>query len=253
VATILIWSSSIALETVILLRGAFNGLLKRYLLFFTYLACVLVKEIVGLLIYQFANDSYSVSYWPAELITILASSLVILEIFKSATRHKPGIRRLTQTALLAVFAFTLSYAATDFAHDHSITLSRVIADLGRDFRYVEAGILLAMLWLLSRYRLPLSRNALGIMIGYSFYLALNVVNLAFWFQDGNAFSVLLRGMLPLTYVITLGIWCLALWSPYPEPVQPSETRIERDYEVLAAKTRLALGRLLARLFGIDNP
>jgi hypothetical protein len=57
----------------------------------------------------------------------------------------------------------------------------------------------------------------------------------------------------VTYLITLGIWCVALWSPYPEPVQPSETRIERDYEVLAAKTRQALGRLLARLFRINKP
>src|SRR4029077_1563503 len=116
--TNLIWCSCIALEALILLRGAFNGLFRRYPLFFAYLACVLTREVLGLLIYQFSYDSYSLFYWPADLVTILASSLVIFEIFRSATRYKPGIRRLTLTALLVVFALTLSYAATDFAHDH---------------------------------------------------------------------------------------------------------------------------------------
>lgn len=251
-ATTLIWCSAIVLEGFLLWRGTSNGLLKRYPLFFTYLACVLAREAFGLLIYQFSYDAYSLFYWPADLVTILASCLVIFEIFRSATRHKPGIRRLTQTALLAVFLLTITYAATDFAHDHFMTLSRAVADLGRDFRYVEAGILLAMLWLLARYRLQLGRNARGLMIGYSFYLALNVVNLAFLFQDGND-SALLRGLDPITYLITLGIWCVALWSPYPEPVQPSETEIESDYEALAAKTRQALSRLLARLFRMSKP
>lgn len=250
-ATNLIWWSGIALEALILLRGAFNGLLKRYPLFYCYLVCVLGKEVVGLLTYRLSYDTYSLFYWPTDLITILASCLVIFEIFRSATRYKPGIRRLAQTALLAVFVLTITYAATDFAHDHFMTLSRAIANLGRDFRYVEAGILLAMLWLLARYRLPLGRNSLGIMIGYSFYLALNVVNQAFLFQSGND-PVLLR-LDPITYVITLGIWCIALWSPYPEPVQPSETRIETDYEALAARTRQALGRLFTRLFRINKP
>lgn len=250
--TNLVWWSGIALEALILLRGALNGLFKRYPLFYAYLACVLVKEIVGLLTYQVSYGLYSLVYWPADLVTILASCLVIFEIFRSATRHKPGIRRLTQSVLLTVFVLTITYALTDFAHDHFMTFSRAVANLGRDFRDVEAGILLAMLWLLARYRLPLGRNSLGIMMGYSFYLALNVVNLAFVFKDPND-SPLLRGIDPIAYVITLGLWCVALWSPYPEPVQPSETRIETDYEALAARTRQALGRLFTRLFRVNKP
>jgi len=40
-------------------------------------------------------------------------------------------------------------------HGGFASLSRAIADLGRDLRYVEAAILLVMLWLLMRYRIPL--------------------------------------------------------------------------------------------------
>jgi hypothetical protein len=125
--------------------------------------------------------------------------------------------------------------------------------LGRDLRYVEAGVLLVMLWLFVRYRILLGRNLLGLIIGYSFWVGLNVVNLAFWFLPGNGFSILLRGLLPATYLITLSIWCVTLWSAQPEPVQPSETKIEQDYELLAAKTQAILARTFTRVARIMRP
>jgi hypothetical protein len=249
----LIWWSAIALEAVILLRGRTVGLLKKYPLFYAYIACVLVKEIIGLLTSQLAPNSYESVYWPTELATILASYAVIIEIFRWSTRHKPGIRRLTQNALLIVFTLTLAYAASDFVHGGFGSLSHAIADLGRDLRYVEAGILLVMLWLFARYRIPLGRNLLGLIIGYSFWVGLNVVNLAFWFLPGNGFSILLRGLLPATYLITLSIWCVTLWSAHPEPVQPSETKIEQDYELLAAKTQTILARMSTGVSRIMRP
>ncbi len=225
-----IWSTAITLEVVILLRGALTGLLKKYPLFFTYIACVLLAEIIGLLTRAWAPRLYEPLYWPADLATILASYAVMVEIFRWSTRHKPGIRRLTQRALLSA-----------------------VAALGRDLRYVEAGVLLLMLWLLLRYRIPLGRNLRGLLIGYFLWVSINVVNLAFWFVPGNEFSNLLRGLLPTTYVLTLGVWCVALWSAYKERTQPAETKIERDYELLAAKTQAVLARASTRLVRIMRP
>jgi hypothetical protein len=248
-----IWLTAIALEVVILLRGALTGLLKRYPLFFTYIACVLLKEIIGLLTRAWAPKLYEPLYWPADLAAILASYAVMVEIFRWSTRHKPGIRRLTQRALLTVFALTVAFAASNFVHGKFSSPSRAVAALGRDLRYVEAGVLLLMLWLLLRYRILLGRNLLGLLIGYSFWVGINVVNLAFWFVPGNEFSSLLRGLLPTTYVFTLGVWCVTLWSAYPEPAQPAETKIERDYELLAAKTQAVLARTSTRVVRIMRP
>ena len=248
-----IWFGAIALETVILLRGSTTGLLKKYPLFYSYIGCVLVKEIIGLSTNVFAPKLYEPLYWPTELATILASYAVIIEVFRCATRHKPGIRRLTQNALLSVFILTLAYAASDLWHGGFTFLSRAIADLGRDLRYVEAAILLVMLWLFVRYRIPLGRNLRGVIVGYSFWVGVNVVNLAFWFLPGNEFSILLRGLLPATYAVTLVIWCVTLWSAHPEPVPPAETTIERDYELLAAKTQAILARTSTRVARIMRP
>ena len=131
--------------------------------------------------------------------------------------------------------------------------SRAIAALGRDLRYVEASVLLLMLWLLRPYRIPLGRCLLGLLIGYSFWVAINVVNLAFWFVPRNEFSNLLRGLLPTTYLLTLGVWCVTLWSAYPQPTKPAETKIERDYELLAVNTQAVLARTFNRLVWIMRP
>ena len=248
-----IWWTAIALEIVILSRSALTGLLKKYPFFFAYITCVLLTEIIGLLTNALAPKLYETLYWPADLATILASYAVMVEIFRWSTRHKPGIRRLTQRALLTVFAITVAYAAFNFVQGKFSSPSRAVAALGRDLRYVEAGILLLMLWLLLRYRIPLGRNLLGLLIGYSFWVGMNVVNLAFWFVPGNEFSILLRGLLPTTYLFTLGVWCVTLWSVYAEPVQPAETKIERDYELLAAKTQGVLARTSTRLLRIIRP
>jgi len=249
----LIWSTAITLEVVILLRGALTGLLKKYPLFFTYIACVLLAEIIGLLTRAWAPRLYEPLYWPADLATILASYAVMVEIFRWSTRHKPGIRRLTQRALLTVFAITVAYTASNFVNGKFSSASRAVAALGRDLRYVEAAVLLLMLWLLLRYRIPLGRNLRGLLIGYFLWVSINVVNLALWFVPGNEFSNLLRGLLPTTYVLTLGVWCVALWSVYKERTQPAETKIERDYELLAAKTQGVLARTSTRLVRIMRP
>jgi hypothetical protein len=248
-----IWWSAIALEVVILFRAALTGLLKRYPLFFTYLGCVLLKEIIGLLTSALAPKLYEPLYWPADLATILASYAVMIEIFRWSTRHKPGIRRLTQRALLTVFAVTVGYAASNFVRGKFSSLARAVVALGRDLRYIEAGVLLLMLWLLLRYRIQLGRNVQGLLIGYSFWVGINVVNLAFWFVPGNEFSNLLRGLLPATYVLTLGVWCVTLWSAYAEPLRPAETKIERDYERLAAKTQAVLTRTSGSVARIIRP
>jgi hypothetical protein len=249
----LIWWSAIALEAVILFRARAAGLLKKYPLFYAYIGCVFAKEIVGLMTHQWAPKLYDAVYWPTDLATIVASYAVVIEIFRWSTRHKPGIRRLTQNALLFVFALTVAYAASDFVKSGFGSMSHAISGLGRDLRYVEGGILLAMLWLFTRYRIPHGRNLRGVIIGYSFWIGVNVVNLALWFLPGNEFSILLRGMLPATYLITLIIWCVTLWSAHPEPMQPSESKIERDYDLLAAKTQTILARSSTRVSRIIRP
>jgi uncharacterized membrane protein len=249
----LIWWTGTSLLALILIRGVQAKLLQRYPLFYRYIGCVLLKEIVGLLSYHFAPSFYEPLYWPTELATIVASYAVIIEIFRSSLRHNPGIAAKSQKFLFVLFAFAASYAATDILHEGFVSGAHTIAELGRDLRYIEGVLLVVMLWLLVRYRISLGRNLLGLAGGYSFWVGINAVNLALLFLPGTGFSDLLRKLLPITYVATLTIWCFALWSCQPEPVQPNENAIERDYDVLAANTRGVLARTSARFMKALRP
>ena len=245
--TQIIWWTGTVLVAVVLMRGALAGNLRKYPLFYFYIGCVLLKEVVGLLSYHFAPNLYRPLYWATELATIVASYAVIIEIFKQALRHSPGIVRKAQKLLVVGFALTVAYAAADLLQGQFASASRAIAEVGRDLRYIEGALLLVMLWLLVRYRILLGPNLLGMIVGYSFWVGINVVNFALLFLPGNEFSALARGLVPITYVATLTIWCVALWSSRPEPVQPTESAIERDYGVLVGKTRSMLARTSDRL------
>src|SRR5437867_7876013 len=69
--TNVIWWTGTSVTAIVLIRGALVGLLRKYPLFYAYISCVLLKEIVGLLSYQFARNFYEPFYWPSELATIV--------------------------------------------------------------------------------------------------------------------------------------------------------------------------------------
>lgn len=241
-----IWLSAIALETAVLFRGLRAALLKKYPLFYAYMGCVLLIEVLRVFCYKVSPNLYPVFYWHTELVTIVASYAVIFEIFRQALRHNPGVARVAQKLLLVVFVIALTYAASDLLHGGFASVARATADLGRYLLYVKGALLLVMLWLFGRYRISFGRNLLGLTVGYSLVVGLDVMNLALLSFPGNESSVGLRKLLPITYLITLLIWCASLWSLQPDPVQPPESAIDRDYGVLAAKTMATFAHLSAR-------
>jgi hypothetical protein len=249
----LIWWSAIALEAVVLFRGLRQGLRKKYPLFYTYVGCVLLIEVLRFCSYRFSPSFYSAFYWHSELVTIVASYAVIFEIFHQALRYNPGVARLAQKFLLVVFVIALIFAASDLLHGGFTSLPRATADLGRYLRYVEGALLSLMLWLFGRYRISFGRNLLGLTIGYSLLVGLDVMNLALLSFPGNEFSIVLRGLLPVTFVATLTIWCGTLWSSQPEPVQPAESGLERDYGLLVARTQAIFTRASSRVVRTIRP
>jgi len=242
----LIWMIAIALETAILFRGLRTGLQKRYLFFYCYIACLLLIEVLRFLCLSLTPNSYGAFYWQTELVRTVASYAVILDIFKQALRHNRGVAHIAQNLLLVVFVIALTYAASDLLHGGFTSFPRATADLGRYLLYVEGALLLVMLWVFGRYRISFGRNLLGLTVGYSLVVALDVVNLAFLSTPGNESSIGLRKLIPITHLMTFIIWCASLWSSQPEPLPPAESVIDRDYALLGAMTRNALAHLSTR-------
>lgn len=245
--TNLIWWIAIALETAIIYRGLKAGLLKKYALFYAYLGCVLLADLLRFGCLQLAPDFYPAFYWDTRLVTNAASYGVILEIFRQALRYNPGVARLAQKLLIVVLVLALSYAASDLLHGRFHSLPRATADIGRYLLYIEGALLLVMLWLFGRYRISFGRNLMGLMIGYFFLVGLDVINFAFLALPGHESSIGLRKLLPMRYIVTLVVWCASLWSSQPDSVRRAESVIDRDYGLLAAKTEAAFSHLSARI------
>lgn len=249
----LVWWAAISLEAIVLCRGIASPLLRRYPLFYLYIASMLVTELARFCCYWFTPGFYQVFYWNTEVVETVARYGVVIEIFRVSLKNHPGMGRMVQRILLIVFVTALSYAATDLLHGGLHSWPRGVADLGRDLRYVEGAVLLVLLWLIGRYRISLGRNLVGLVAGYSFYLAVNVVDLALLFSPGNELSLALRQLPPITYLATLAIWCITLWSPQPEPSQPEPDELDHEYETLAKKTRFLVARTSTRLLRTIRP
>src|SRR5258708_18406865 len=173
--TNLIWMIAIALEAAILFRGLRTRLQKRYLFFYCYIGSLLLIEVLRFLCISLAPNFYGAFYWQTELVRIVASYAVIFEIFKRALRHNPAVARIAQKLLLVVFVVALTYAVSDLLHGGFASVPRATADLGRYLLYVEAALLLVMLWLFGRYRISFWRNLLGLTLAYSCVVALALV------------------------------------------------------------------------------
>jgi hypothetical protein len=233
----ILWWVCIALETTLLVRGIFSPLVKRYRLFYGYIACVLAAEVVRLIFYLSVPDHYASVYWYSELTTIIASYAVVIEILQHSLRPYPGLARPLTRLLWVIFALTVSYACCDLFGNRGVSLSRVAADLGRDLRFVQGALLLTMLWFFGRHRLSLGRNLGGITIGSAIWIGANVINLAFLYLQMREFSTFLTELLPVTYSVTLTVWCISLWSAAPAPASRLATESEEHLAMMTIKIR----------------
>src|SRR5258708_36374666 len=111
-----IWWSAIALEAAILFRSAPSALLKKYPLFYAYIGCVLLIEVLRFCSHTFTPNFYPAFFWHTDPVTIVARYALILEIFGKALKHNPGLARRAQKLQLLGFVIALTSVATDLLH-----------------------------------------------------------------------------------------------------------------------------------------
>src|SRR5260370_16585795 len=131
-----IWWSAIALEAAILFRSGPSALLKKYPLFYAYIGCVLLIEVLRFCSHTFPPNFYPAFFWHTEPVTIVASYAVILEIFRKGLTHNPGVARRAQKLLLVRFVIALPSSASDLLHGGLASIPRATSDLGPYLPYL---------------------------------------------------------------------------------------------------------------------
>lgn len=232
--TLCLWLSGPIVETVILVRAIRAKWFPQYRLFFAYILFVLLQDSALFLVYR--SKYYAQFYWWAELLSVAMGVGVTYEIFRDVLGRYPGAGRMARNVLGIVLVVTLSKSFVN-SLTGTLLLPSSVVELERDLRVIQAFCLLVLVALLPYYRIPLGRNAKGLLSGYGIFLGCSVVTLTLRSSLGDGFQKAWTSVQPLSYLAVLCIWCAFLWNYEPNPQVEPHAKIEADYHSLASSTR----------------
>lgn len=248
----LVWWMCISLEVILILHSV-PVMLKRFPVFYGYIACVLVRDVSAIPIYTMWPGLYSKFYWSTAFVTAILGYTVIVEIYNRSLARFPGVARFIRTVLVGLLFLVAARAFAELFGGAANPLASSAAVLERDLRTLQAILLGALLAIFSLYRIPIGKNLRGIIVGYTLYVGVRVVELTAYTQSGKAVGIFVSKMEPIIYLICLGLWTLALWSRAPEPIVDTVPSIEQDYDLLSRQTRMQLARACAFLTRTVRP
>ena len=248
-----VWCLCIVLEGVLLVRATRANLLKKFPLFYTYIAWVLAKDLLSIPIYAHYPSFYASFYWATELLLAAISYGVLMEIYNQSLKNYPGVARFFRIFLLTAFLVIAAKVCIGSLSSLHLSFGRTVAELERNLRQVQAVLLSCLLILFVYYKIPVGRNLRGLVLGYSLFIGADVVTLTFIAHPATGFAPFMRQIQPLFYAISLIIWSLALWASKPEVAAEAPCGIEQDYEHLAQETKMVLLRARTHLARATRP
>ena len=247
---IILWGG-VLLEFLLLWRGSRGRLLRQLPFFYAYVSFVLLESLSLHSLYRSAPQVYVRAYWICQVIAVLLGSLVLFEIYRVALRQYPGTARVARNLLLLVFALAFAKVLVDQSYGPLWGAAKTYEELERNLRVVQAFAVLAIVIVFVVYTIPRDRNLKGILAGYGLFVASRIVQLSLLSVLGSSFERIFLYLEPFLYLVVLGIWNVALWSPVAEPTHsPCPLEIDAaDHPALVSRTQSELQNLQLGLPG----
>src|ERR1700761_936414 len=237
--SLLIWSISIALELLLVGRGVQQGLFRRYPIFFSYISFVLVSDAV-LFTVHFSQGTYLYLYWITEFLGLVLGCLVFFEFYRVALNPYPGTARVARflLAILFIGAMIKTIVSTASIPRWWFDVTPVQAE--GFLRICQLLAILALTVLLLFYSIPFGKNLRGILLGYGFFVSWSVVCLALAGAGIAKAESFWSYTYPISYVLSVVVWAVHLWSYQPNPVPDRSIPLEQEYQRVAAATQRRL-------------
>jgi hypothetical protein len=233
----MIWWVSMALEILLLARGLWAGLLRRYPVFYSYILFVLLQDFVRLFAHTRTQRTYEITYWVTEFLGIAMGCFVVLEIYRVALAAYPGTARMARNVLFFLFLVALGAAAANTWKDSEWLVKATALQFELSLRTVQGVSVIALVILFLFYSIPFGTNLRGILLAYSFFIGGRIVVLTFLPPQGHHFWFYAYSA---SYPVVLGLWLAHLWTFEAYPVPKASIQLEEDYQRIVATTRRRL-------------
>jgi hypothetical protein len=228
-------------------RAIQGRFLSQFHFFYSYVAFMLATG-AGLLVLYYADPPYySAAAWVRLLLSNLAEFAVLVEISNHIFKPYPAIRGLGCILTLSTgLVLFLVYILPFLFHPHPFDIT--FLELTKRISLAKGAIILVLLGAARSYRLLLSRNVSGMILGFALYLSIGVASHTAAQYFGEAlYSGLLNIIFLLSYDLCLLVWAIALWRY--EPVQAANRNLRQGEEPLSdqlVRFDTTLMRLLGR-------
>ena len=226
----------------VLFRAWKRRLFAIYPYFYSYIASVVGADIVRHVLSIGFPSAYNVGWWATEFLTALAGLAITWEIFAQMLRPYSGAKRMARAVFQMILVLILFWAgAAMVAAPNLRHLVSTTAELQRDLRLVQTILIVGLVGLIVHYMIPIGRNLQFMILGYGSYLICQVVTLDLLARWGKAFETSWRALSGMEYDATVIIWCIGLWSLFPNPTP--DRALEADYQRISQQTVRAFDRL----------
>jgi hypothetical protein len=246
VSTGVAYVASMVLEATILFRCVRNGTIRQYPFFWAYLCCVFVGDLAmypaGKLL---SPSAFSACYWAREFICVLAGYALVMEIIEKAFAHFEGPKRLGRNAALVTLVAIVCITGLQAISEHVSYTVWSTTEVEANLRGAELILLSIVILVISYYDVLVGRNLKGITIGYGFCTAAVAVNEALRTFMGRSYQTAFSDIWSYSYVVSLIIWAVTLWSYAPNPAPAGRTQMDGDYAALASRTKATLAGMRA--------
>jgi hypothetical protein len=236
-----IWLVSIALELLLVVRGFRQNLIRRYPLFYTYISFVLFADLLFFATHLPQNSrSYLYMYWISEFLSLVLGCLVFFEFYRVALSPYQGTARMARALLAILFVVAIIKTIVKTLSVPEWWQNATPAQVEGLLRVCQLLAILALTALFLFYSIPFGKNLRGILIGYGLFVSWTVLCLALVAAGIAKADTLWSYTFPFSYLISLFVWTMHLWSYEPNPVPDRSIPLEQDYLRVAAATQRRL-------------
>jgi hypothetical protein len=237
--SLLILSFAIALELILLTRGVQQGLIRRYPAFYSYIGFVLATDLLVYVVRPHKHI-YLYYYWTAEFLSLVLGCLVLLEFYRVALAAYPGTARMARAVLSLLFAIAMIKTIIKTMNVPEWWFYATPAQVEGLLRVCQLLAILSLTALFFFYSIPFGKNLRGILLGYGLFISWSVVCLALVAAGVAKANSVWSYTYTFSYLLSVGVWTVHLWSYQPNPVPDREIPLEQEYQRVAAATQRRL-------------